>query len=324
MKIRITSEHAKKGAVVACGLLAVARLFAPMKRYAFQSRKDDDLPIPTEEVDVPELDEDHTELIWGGSAALLIYQMGIAHAICAQHDRAFLLRRLRVAGLSGGSATAGYMIASLHGIGDMRYWYKQHARKAVMTSAYAGSIRGWSDIIWSLGYEYYRVCHALGLREAHWSTRYRVLTSSLFGKIRVLSRFPNAQSFGDAICSSSIIPFISSPYMGFSSKDVSTDSATTHIDGGFSFSLRRYHPDYKCVHFSLYHNKEHTRTSKSNQPQMHFPITGDRRFLWDNLRCIFSADYADQMFEEGVKWGNENMTDIQRVLGLKSICETIP
>ena len=94
------------------------------------------------------LDKDHVELIWGASGALLVYQMGIVRALCEQHSRVKLLHRLKLVGVSGGSATAGYMFASIHGIGDIGYWYKYHVRRVCESSSerFWGKILNWNAI----------------------------------------------------------------------------------------------------------------------------------------------------------------------------------
>jgi hypothetical protein len=115
------------------------------------------------QVDVPLLCDNPTELVWGASFALLIYQMGIAHAICSHNDNQTLLTKLRLSGVSGGSATAGYMMATLHGIGDMKYWYCHHVRNLPLETVATWSLRGWTTLIWNYGYEYYRICHLFGM-----------------------------------------------------------------------------------------------------------------------------------------------------------------
>ena len=182
----------------------------------YMKRTTPDIRPECRQVEIPDLCDNPVELIWGASFALLIYQMGIAHAICTMNDHQTLLRKLRISGVSGGSATAGYMMATLHGIGDMKYWYSQHVRHIPEESAASYSVRNWATTIWNLGYEYYRICHILGMKEGDWTRRYRVIATHVADfTVKVLNVFPNAQSFADGIASSSFFTRIYQPVLMF-------------------------------------------------------------------------------------------------------------
>lgn len=268
-------------------------------------------------ISIPELSEQPTELIWGASFALLVYQMGIAHAICNENDHQLLLRKLIISGVSGGSATAGYMIATLHGIGDMDYWYRHHVMHIVAQSSTTYSIRNWATTIWNGGYEYYRICHVLGMNEIDWKRRYRIIATHIRDfTLRVLNTFPNAQSFADGIASSSFLPGIISSNICFQQCDTQNeDLSNSLIDGGFGFNFTQYNPDNHIVHFSLRHSKHVYRKSDIYE-RVHYSILEGIDLVNDNLGIISSCDYADAMFICGYNFGIRNMDTIRKALML--------
>jgi hypothetical protein len=267
-------------------------------------------------IEVPDLCDKPVELIWGASFALMIYQMGMAHAICMMNDHQTLLRKVRISGVSGGSATAGYMMATLHGVGDMEYWYSQHVRRVSEESAHSYSVRNWATTIWNLGYEYYRICHILGMKESDWARRYRVIATHVAGfTIKVLSVFPNAQSFADGIASSSFLPGFISPYLCFKQYDTTCESSNSLIDGGFGFNFIKYNPDNHIVHFSLRHYKSVYR-KYNGYDRIHYSILDGINLLNDNIGIVTSPEYADEMFARGYEYGVKNMDTITKLLML--------
>ena len=272
-----------------------------------------DVPPTVEKRTIPELDSNATELVWGPSMVLLVYQMGIAHAICEQNDCTTILERVRLTGVSGGCATAGYMLASLHGIGDMRYWYQYHGRRISEESSHNGSTRNICLTSWHLSYEYWRICNILGMTVDCWTARYRALATKPFSwSIQILNTFPNAQCFADALISSAFIPFILSPYLYF----YNASKSCALIDGGFTFNFSKYNPANNIVHFSLAHGKTCNRPERDGYKRIHYSIVGDTRFFRDNFGILRDPLKSDHMFEQGYKFGCANMQEIRKLLNL--------
>ena len=283
---------------------------------AYLDRTIPDVRPSYKQILIPPLCDNPTELVWGASFALVIYQMGIAHAICRENDNQTLLKKLRISGISGGSATAGYMMSTLYGIGDMKYWYFHHVRSISLESSTTWSMRNWATTIWNHGYEYYRICHILGMTEADWKCRYRIITANASGfALKILDTFPNAASFGDGIVSSSFIPFVISPYLGFIQQDASSGEKNVLIDGGFGFDFTTYDPPNDVVHFSLQHSQTVDRTT-SKYGRVHYSILDNIDTLRDNWGIFKNPEYADQMFDKGYEFGIRNMDEIKKMLNL--------
>ncbi len=287
------------------------------KERAYLNRTIYDVRPEYRKISIPDLCEQPVELIWGASFSLLIYQMGIAHAICQENNHQLLLRKLIISGVSGGSATAGYMTATLHGIGDMNYWYKHHVRRIAEESSTTYSIRNWTTTIWNLGYEYYRICHILGMNECDWKRRYRVIATNIPDfTLRVLDTFPNAQSFADGIASSSFLPGIISSNICFQQYDTKNeDLSNLLIDGGFGFNFIQYNPTNHIIHFSLRHYK-HIYRKYDTYDRVHYSILDGIDLINDNLEIVSSAEYADAMFTRGYHYGIRNMDTIRKTLML--------
>lgn len=287
------------------------------KERNYMKRTIADIRPDYRDITIPNLCNDSVELIWGASFALLIYQMGIAHAICCMNDHKTLLRKLRISGVSGGSATAGYMIATLHGIGDMNYWYSQHVRRVSEESSTSYSIRNWTTTIWNLGYEYYRICHIMGMNEYDWKLRYSVIATHASNfTLQVLNTFPNAQSFADGIASSSFLPGIISQSVCFEQCDTRDDEIShSLIDGGFGFNFIQYNPTNHVVHFSLRHSKNVYRKSNKYE-RIHYSILDGVDLLSDNIGILTNPKFADAMFKRGYEFGVSNMESIKKHLML--------
>ena len=66
------------------------------------------------------------EIMFNISGFKLVHQMGFAKALLELSNHEKLIKTCKFSGISGGSATSAYLMASLYGIADMDYWYYEH------------------------------------------------------------------------------------------------------------------------------------------------------------------------------------------------------
>lgn len=267
--------------------------------------------------EIPKLIEHPIELIWGPSLYLIVYQMGIAHAICSKIDHRILLSKLLLSGVSGGSATATAMTATLHGVGDMQYWYYYHLRKMSIDSSYYNCL--WrSHTAWNCVYEVAKICEILGMKPIDWETRYKAFTTDLTTwKLKILNKFPNAYSLADAVVASSFVPFILSPFLYLLTRDTESNQLVRYMDGGFTFSFKNYNPANSAVNFSLFHKtNKHTPTSIDGFTRTHYSISSGINFITDNYKIITDVKLADELFNKGYEFGCKNLPEIKLLLQL--------
>eukprot|EP01083_Nonionella_stella_P092030 257452_1 len=96
-------------------------------------------------------------IVFGISGNLLVYQMGVIKAIFEHHNMDNFRTKCTFEGISGGSATAGYCIATVHGCGDMDFWYMHGSSvptKAAINRS-LGMLFTTSKVIYKLGCSYY-------------------------------------------------------------------------------------------------------------------------------------------------------------------------
>ena len=267
--------------------------------------------------EIPKLIEHPTELIWGSSLYMCVYQMGVAHAICSKIKHQKLLSNILISGVSGGSVTALSMTATLHGVGDMQQWYEYYLRKMSIESSYYNCL--WrSQTAWHCVYESMSVCYIFGMKPIDWETRCKVFTTELTSwKLKILNTFPNAHSLADAVTASSFIPLIMSPFLYFLTRDSKTNELVRFLDGGFTFNFKNYNPSNDVVNFSFFHNKiKHLPSSSDGFTRTHYSISNGGNYIMDNFKIISDVKLADELFKKGYEFGCINLPEIKSLLKL--------
>ena len=267
------------------------------------------------------------ELIWGGSGIMLVYQMGLAHYInkhFGYYNNEESLNYYKFSGMSGGAATAGFMMASVYGIGDMAYWYNSHVRKLVIqsSSGFLNFFGKWTNLIWLLAYDAYRICQVCGLNNEVWNSRFRIFVTKIEKnsiKTKRIKIFNNPQTFADAICSTTFIPFLFSEHMVYKS----SDDDSNIIDGSAGFILNDLENITKnnltnTIYFTFDHySSDEIEIIRDNMtvinicPEKCNPLT----FIWRyQFLPIHSLNKSDDLFKMGYEWGEKNHEILSKYL----------
>jgi len=183
----------------------------------------DEMPEINLRKTVPPLDHDHVELIWSSSFLLYVYQLGIACAICEGIDNELLMRKVKFGSVSGGGASATAMLATLMGVGDIRYWYRQLSTDVSKSIAETGTMLGSTNVLWKNMLKHWNVCHVGGMRIDAWNDRINIIytdLSSWVPKSVVKTKFKDEFELAGAMCASAFIPCTTSPKPLFSTGEI--------------------------------------------------------------------------------------------------------
>ena len=186
-----------------------------------------------------------------GTGLLLPYQLGFIKRFLENHDSENIRKYCHISGVSGGAASAGFMYATIYGVGNIEYWYKYNVRQISEIlenqSVPILSLHNLSDLIWDLSYDTYRICNYAGFTSEYWNNAYSIYITNNHKQERAIIN--NSTSFADAMTSSSFIPLL------FSGHLYSYCNNNYTIDGGF-YSVA-YPPDDKItINFDISYNSE--------------------------------------------------------------------
>jgi len=231
-------------------------------------------------------------LHWGPCAYMLVYQMGIAASLLDMGESAMgVLRACRITGVSAGAATAGYMFASLRGIGTMDYWYYNHVRQV---SHPVRPFRELSHLIWMLSMSYHDICTSHGLSFSDGA--YGLYTADVWGKKVYRDRFQSSHHFAEDLCAGGFIPFITAPGVAYAHRD------GYQLDGAWDSDRPEADVYVPSVPNDLRHHKF--------------------KLVKKMLAIARDSNVADEMYEMGKLWGRNNGEGIiAKLRGCNSLLE---